>query len=273
MELTYLGTNALLIKKSGSTIMIDPHFTRARLPGLLRKIRPDPRAITAGLAGSGVQRLDGILLTHTHYDHALDAAEVHRQVGGVLYGCESPINLVNPTGSENQRCVQITPGTAYQIGAFQVVFHPSRHLPFPALVKWLLPEGSHIARDFKSPAWFWDYRCGRVSAIQVDRTLIFGSAGYAPGAYQNLDIENVLLGIGGLDLQPRAYLEGFYREAVLHSGAKNVFLSHWDNFFKPASRDLRPHFLVRRAIPRIKALGTQHGQSVERLQYRNLYLF
>jgi len=268
MELTFLGTNSLLIRKSGSTIFVDPHFTRPGLRDLFSKISPNPQLIARELKRDGVDHLDGVLLTHTHYDHALDAAEVVRQVGGALYGCGSAMNLVNHPGFEYQPCVQVTPGTAYHVGAFNVVFHPACHLPFPAPMKWLMPMDGQIKQPLETPAWFWQYQSGKISAIQIERTLIFGSAGYQPGAYQNLNIENVVLGIGGLDLMPKSYLERFFREAVLLSGATNVYLSHWDNFFKPTTRGLSSHFLVNRAISHIKTLGTQHGQSVELLQYR-----
>ncbi len=263
MHLTYLGTNALLIRKAGTTVLVDPHFTRPRIWHLFGKISANPRAVAAGLEQNGVDRLDGVLLTHTHYDHALDAAEVLRQASGVLYGCGSAMNLVNHPGLDKQK---ITPGRRYQIGALTVVFHSSLHLPFPSLIDWLLPMDGQISRPLETPAWFWHYAVGRVWAIQVDQTLIFGSAGYLPNSYKNLDIETVVLGIGGLDSQPAAYLENFYREAVLNSGAGHVLLSHWDNFFKPAKQVDKPHFLVRRAITRIQAFGKKHGQKVDLLK-------
>jgi hypothetical protein len=267
MELTYLGTNTLLIKKPGSMIMVDPHFTRPGLPRLLAKISPDPHAIAAGLSQHGIDQLDGVLLTHTHYDHALDAVEVLRQAGGVLYGFKSAHNLVKSAGLEEPLCIQVAPGSVYPVGAFQVIFHPSQHLPFPAPFKWLLPQGAKIAHPLSPPTWFWRYQCGSVSALQVDRTLIFGSAGFLPGAFRNFEIEAVVLSVGGLDGKPISYLRQHYHETVVLPGAKHVYLSHWDNFFQPAGKRLNPHFLSRRSITRIRLLGKIHGQSVHLLNY------
>ncbi len=79
MEITILGANTLPLRKSSSALLVDPHFTRPNVLKLVAKIHPDRQIIAEGLARSGISRLDGVLLTHTHYDHALDAAEViHR---------------------------------------------------------------------------------------------------------------------------------------------------------------------------------------------------
>lgn len=267
MELTYLGTNSLVIKKGGSTLLVDPHFTRPGLLQLLGKIRPDANAVTAGLDRMGIQHFDGIILTHTHYDHALDTPEILHQAGGVQYGSKSALFLAQGACLRETTCVQVAPGEVYPIGAFDVSFHPSRHIAFPAPFGWLIPQTGEIHKPLHLPAWFWEFQCGDVYAIQVDQTLIFGSAGFESGTYQNLVIETVVLGIGGLDMMPEAYVNQLYTEAVLLPGAKQVFLSHWDNFFRPAEQNLKTHNLARRSIEQIRSLGVRYGQSVHLLDY------
>ena len=101
----------------------------------------------------------------------------------------------------------------------------------------------------------------------MDRTLVFGSAGYEPGAYVGLDLETVILGIGGLETKQDAYLKQFYRETVLSTGARKVWLSHWDNFFRPMKRGLKGLAFSSRTVKRFKVLGETHGQAVERLPF------
>ena len=266
MELTYLGANTLLLTKPGSSLLIDPHFTRPSLLSLLGKIRPEPHAVEAGLGS--IEHLDGVLLTHAHYDHALDAAEVLHQTGGRCFGSESAFNLIRGYPLAATACIPVSSKTVYSIGAFQVCFHPSQHITFPPPFGWMLPKKGQIPQPMRPPAWFWDYQCGSVYAIQVDRMLIFGSAGFEPGAYQDLEVKTVVMGIGGLDLMPMAYLNHLYQETVLSTGAKQVYLSHWDNFFRPLRQDAHPHVLARRSISRLKRLGACYGHTVSLLQIR-----
>lgn len=265
--MTYLGTNTLLFRKGSSSLLVDPHFTRPGVLRLLGRIRPDPETIAEGLLKVGINRLDGVLLTHTHYDHALDAAEVTRQTGGRVYGSASALNLVRGAALDETYGVRVIPGHVYKIGEFRVSFHPSRHMTFPAPLDWLMRPKGKITHPIRPPTWFWNYQCGAVYAIQVDHTLIFGSAGFETGAYWGFEIDTVILGIGGLDMKPQSYLQQFYQEAVLLPGAKQVFLSHWDNFFGPIVGDAHPHILARRSWDRVTALGAQHGHIIRQLEY------
>lgn len=267
MELTYLGTNALFFNKADTHILVDPHFTRPGLPRLLGKIDPDTKIITAGLTELAIKHLDGVLLTHTHYDHALDAVQVLSLTGGKLYGSKSAVNLGIGGGLGQAQCEQVTPNQVNTIGAFQVIFHPAQHISFTAPLGWLMPKKRQINQPLKTPTWFWNYPSGAVHAIQIDRILIFGSAGFNPGAYRDLGIDAVVLGVGGLDFKPDSYLQQLYQEAVLLSGAKVVYISHWDNFFKPVERGLHPLFFSRRSIKRVTELGKHHGQHVKLLEY------
>ena len=267
MELTYLGTNTLLFRKASRAILLDPHFTRPNLLKLMTPIRSNQLSVNSGLARAGIVHLDGVLLTHTHYDHALDAVEVLCQAGGMMFGSRSGANLAQAGGLDEGRCVTVNHRKKYSVGPFQVRFHPSQHIPFPALFGWLMPKAGEIAKPLRSPAWFWENQCGSVYAIQVDHTLIFGSAASEPDAYRDLDIHAVVLSIGGLELQPQSFLEQLYRETVVLSGAMQVYLSHWDFFFRPVNENLRPLGLARRTIKRIRALGARFGQSVTTLQF------
>ncbi len=264
--LTFFGTNTLLIRRGSSALLIDPHFTRPSLWQLTRKIEPDPRLIQDALSNMQITHLDGVLLTHTHYDHALDAVEVINQTGSVLYGSESACNLAYSAGLGVQQVEKVLIGQHLRIGEFEIKIHTSRHLPFPPPLRWLSADGQKINYPQKLPAYFWQYASGQVLAIQVDNILILGSAGFEPGACCGLEVDHVVLAVGGLGLRSIAYLETMYQEVVVVPGARQVVLSHWDDFFRPLERPLRMLGRSAKSIRRIQSLGNCYGQAVKPLK-------
>jgi L-ascorbate metabolism protein UlaG (beta-lactamase superfamily) len=263
--LTYLGTNTLLFRKGDAALLIDPHFTRPGLLALFGKLSPKPRIIREALHAIALDNCLGIALTHTHYDHALDAPETARQTGGLLIGSDSAINLARGADLEPSHIRAVAAGDSLSLGPFLLQFHPARHLPFPLPLQRLLPPQGKIAKPLRPPARMTAYQAGATFALQVNSILIFGSAGFEPGACDGLSINTVTLSVGGLELRPQTYLDRLYKETVLASCARQVFLSHWDNFLRPFSAEPRPLLSVGQSIHRLKALGEKHGQRIRTL--------
>ncbi len=266
MTLRYLGTNTLLLRKGDSCLLIDPHFTRPNLVRCLGLLVPDQEKIRSGLKMAGVEHLVGVVLTHTHYDHALDAAEVIRQSGGVLVGSESAAHLAEGEGLGKNQVITVDEGDDISLAGFRLKFFPARHLPFPPPVSWIF-NGDAMDDDFSPPAGVLSYRSGNVFAVRVDRVLIFGSAGFIPGAYEDVGVDVVVLSVGGLELTSSTYLRHLFEEVAVKSGAQKLWLSHWDQFTRPLAASLRPIGLAPRTVEKIKQLGDASGLSVRVLPF------
>ena len=243
--------------------MIDPHFSRPGLMKLLHKIEPDKAKVRSGLRKLDATVLNGVLLTHTHYDHAMDAAEVVHQSGGALYGSESAANLAIGAGLSKRQYRVVMPQEQVTIGTLKVTWLNSRHISFPPPFSWFMPENGRINHPVSPPLYFWKYQSGSVYAILIEHLLVFGSAGFILNACQGYDAKAVVLSIGGLETRSFHYLEKLYQHTVIQTGAQKVLISHWDNFFLPISP--KPHTLglAKLTIQRLKRLGTQYGQTVE----------
>ena len=267
LQLTYYGTNCLLFRKEETGLLLDPHFSRPALLRLLAPIRPQLKKIMAGLDALGARQLDCVLLTHTHYDHALDAVETARHTGATLYGSPSAALLAKGGGLDTNCFRVLQPGEMVQIGAFTVTAHPSQHIRFPEPLGWLMSGSDPITAPLQPPLWFWQFRAGAVYALQVGRALVFGSAGFVPGSYQGLNVDTVILSIGGLGLRPASYLERLYQEVVIASGARQVWISHWDNFFRPILPGLRPLGRAGRTVVQLEDLAGRYGQTLDWLPF------
>lgn len=254
---TWLGTTALLIRDGERAILIDPFFTRP--PGLLnlvlnREIAPDPLQIRRWLDRLGVQRLDAVLVSHSHYDHAMDAGEVARMTGAVLMGSQSTAQIGRGAGLPETQIRVVTPGVPLTAGPFTVRFVESVH----AGATGGAPVGD-ITAPLVPPARYLDYRLGGTYSLHVAHPrgslLHHGSAGYRAGALQGLEAGVVFLGIA---LRPEL---GPYLDAVVHAvGAQRVIPTHWDDFTRSLDVPLRPFPLGLRMDDFFAEMATRHAR-------------
>ncbi len=78
VRMKYLGTNSLFITDGETNLLVDPYFSRpnAKPNDLDAEIEPDAETIENALKTAGIDRVDAILVTHSHWDHSLDIAEI-----------------------------------------------------------------------------------------------------------------------------------------------------------------------------------------------------
>lgn len=276
LRATWLGVTALLLTDGRHAVMIDPFFTRP--PGILsmafnRQISPDETKIKAWLDRLAVTKLDAVLISHSHFDHAMDAGVVARMTGAQLVGSESTLNIGRGAGLDESRLVKVDPATPMKFGDFEVSFIESAH----AGKTGGKPTGD-ITKPLRPPAHYLDYKLGGTYSILITHPqgsiLHHGSAGFIPGALDGRHADIAFLGVALID-----ELEPYLRETVDAVGATRVIPMHWDDFTKPLDGDLVPiPFLVhldeffagmRRLRPSLKVQTMLPDRTVTLFEARN----
>lgn len=234
----FLGVSTILLDDGESAILTDGFFSR---PGLLRmrfgRLRPDRARIDAGLHRAGIDRLDAVFVVHSHYDHALDSPEVAIATGARLIGSASTHNIARGQGFPESRFQPAVTGEPFTIGRFTLTALPARHSPGD-----IAP--GRIDRPLRPPVRATDYRTGDCYTLHVrhgaHRLLVHASAHSLPGALDGHVADTVYLGIGTLGKQDEAFREEYWHRLVTATGARRVVPIHWDDFFRPLDRPLRP---------------------------------
>lgn len=245
----FSGTTTLLFSDGETTWMTDGWFSR---PGLLKvlfgEIEPDRDAIEHGLRANRVGQLAAVFPLHSHYDHAMDAAEVARLTGAMLIGSEATANIGRGGGLGESRIRVVNDGERVQLGQFLLTVYQSRHMPYPS--DWLtrrLIDDSEIAQPLVPPASAFDYKLGKAWVLLVEHPagsfLISGSAGFIPGQLSGIDVDAVFVGVGGLGSQSEDYREAYWRETVTGVQPEQIIPVHWDSLLRstdlPMSGELR----------------------------------
>jgi L-ascorbate metabolism protein UlaG (beta-lactamase superfamily) len=238
VRVTHAGVSTLVITDGETTLLTDGFFTR---PGLVRTtlglIAPDEDAIARGLARLGVDRAAAVIVTHSHYDHAMDAPLVAARTGAMLVGSESTANVARGLALPEEQIRVVQPGEVLHFGAFGVQLIASRHYPHG------MATGT-IDAPLYPPARALDYRQGEVYSVLVTHPagslLVQASAGFEPGALAAVRADVVLLGVAGLGRMPGSYHRDYWREVVGVTRPALVIPIHWDDFTRPGSEPLVP---------------------------------
>lgn len=229
LELEWLGVAGYRLSYEGQTIYIDPYLSRVPLSSVIHRTPAlaNPALHERYLRPAG--RLAGVLVGHTHFDHAIDVPEIARRHGCSAYGSSSLVNLMRLHGL-GERAVEVEPGHRYELGPFTVTFVPSLHSKL--LLGFAVPFDGELTcehLDALSPA---AYKCGQVWGIHVE---VAGMSFYHQGSANLIDdaiphggVDVFLAGIAG-----RSFTRDYWERILPRLQPQTIVASHFDDFFLP----------------------------------------
>jgi len=233
----FFGATTIEIDDGKTAILIDGFFSRPGLPQLLfTNIEPNEVRISAAL--EKMPKPAAVLVAHSHYDHAMDAAVVAQKTESLLLGTNSTANIGHGYTKLPSGQIKIPKhGEVRSFGRFSVQFLESPHSPdfwFPG----------EITYPLKSPVPFTEYREGRNFSFllrhQLGTILIHPSANYSPCLYKDVQADVVFLSIGLLGKQSEVFAREYWQHVVRATGAKLVVPIHWDDLTRPLDKPLLP---------------------------------
>jgi L-ascorbate metabolism protein UlaG (beta-lactamase superfamily) len=178
LTVTWFGVTTLLIDDGVTQILIDGYFSRPSLLdiALERTIEPDLAAIEGMLDRFEINRLKAVIPVHSHFDHALDSAEIAKQTGAQLMGSTTTAQIAAGSNLATNQIRVIETATVYSVGAFDVTFYPSQHAP---LASNSAISGT-VAAPLTLPAPYTAWKLGQAYTLIIThpkgRMLIQGSA-------------------------------------------------------------------------------------------------
>jgi L-ascorbate metabolism protein UlaG (beta-lactamase superfamily) len=195
ITLTYLGVAGWQISDGTHVILVDPYFTRpaADLPDGAPLV-PDAAAIAAHAPA----RADLILVGHSHFDHALDVAEVAKRSGAQVLGTVSTARLARAGGVPDDRIIPVKGGEDFQFDGFSVRVIPSLHSALGD--KHVFGGTTEIPADVKLPMPLAGYAEGGTLAYLVrlggHEILVVGTANYIERELDGLRPDVAIVAIG-----------------------------------------------------------------------------
>jgi L-ascorbate metabolism protein UlaG (beta-lactamase superfamily) len=234
LELEWLGTAGYRLTFDDQTLLIDPYLTRVPLSAVFRRtaVHADRSLHDRFLPAEG--NVVGILVGHTHFDHAIDVPLLARSFDTKAFGSRSLVQLMAVHGLR-ERAVEVQPRRAYELGPFTVRFVPSLHSKL--LLGYKVPFDGALTCDHLDKLSPSAYRCGAVYGIQIE---VAGTSLYHQGSANLIDDE---VPTGGVDIflagiAGRSFTENYWRRILPRLDPAVVVANHYDDFFRPLAAPL-----------------------------------
>jgi L-ascorbate metabolism protein UlaG (beta-lactamase superfamily) len=234
LEVEWLGVSGYRFTYEGRTLFVDPYLSRVPFRDLLlrRPTTPDPAALDRFARAPG--ETVGVLVGHTHFDHAVDAPAIAKRFDCKAYGSRSLLNLMTLHGLA-ERAVEVEPYRTYELGPFEVSFTPSVHSKL--LLGLAVPYDGELTCEHLDSLSPGAYRCGQVWGISISvaglRFYHQGSANLLDDALRERDVDVFLAGVAG-----RAFTDDYWQRILPKLNPRAVVPTHYDNFFRPLGQRL-----------------------------------
>ncbi len=234
LSVSWLGVSGYRFDYEGHTLLVDPYVSRVPLSAVLarRPALPDPDRVTRHI-GSPANCV-GILVGHTHFDHAVDAPIIARRLGCKAYGSASLVRLMALHGAP-QLGVHVTPYERYELGPFTVSFTPSAHSKL--VLGLAVPFDGELTCDHLDALSPGAYRCGEIYGIEITVAgMSFyhqGSANLIDDAVRSTDVDVFLAGVAG-----RGFTRAYWRRILTRLQPKTIVPTHYDDFFRPLDAEM-----------------------------------
>ncbi|MCC5848663.1 MAG: hypothetical protein JJU29_11255 [Verrucomicrobia bacterium] len=271
LSIIWFGNVNLWITDGEDSLLNEGWVSRFSVWNLLRGIHPKEDSLTNAISRlpQPLETLRAVLVSHTHYDHVLDAPNwaTHE----AITNDPKKIPLLGPPNLERvvkaytpQPKVILTdpatdhttfhgePATGYSFGKFSVRPIPIHHSEGQSRIKRMVKKLStgEVPEDFKLPTPGSRLKMDHTLAYHVThagtgkRILIYGSAGLPIQSLTEDDHADVLyLSLANFADAGEGHMWNMLSKVILASGATTLVPVHWDDLFQEPGDD--PQFMGR----------------------------
>jgi L-ascorbate metabolism protein UlaG (beta-lactamase superfamily) len=235
LDVRWLGVAGYRLSYQGHALYIDPYISRVPIQAVLSKepALADP-SIHDRLLGDESDQVAGILIGHTHFDHAIDVPLLAQRFGTRAYGSPSLQNLMALHGLAD-RAVTVQPKRVYELGPFEVTFHPSLHSKL--VLGFKVPSDGELSCEHLEALTPRAYKCGEIYGIRIT---VGGVTFYHQGSANLIEdevprggVDVFLAGIAG-----RSFTPNYWSRILPRLEPATIVASHFDDFFRPAEGPL-----------------------------------
>jgi L-ascorbate metabolism protein UlaG (beta-lactamase superfamily) len=158
VDMRWFTVAAVVIEDEKTQIMFDPMFTRANLWHWLNfsKLKSDQALVSSVLKEHELNKLNAIFVSHSHFDHSIDAPMVAQLTGATFYVDPSTKIIAEAYKNPGIKTQEVENLKSIQVGNFKITVMKRTHAHIRTLgINFL--KGP-VSKDFDFD--FYDYQMG-----------------------------------------------------------------------------------------------------------------
>ncbi len=225
-------TVACIVLDDGETqLMFDPMFTRAGLKHWLNlsELRSDEALVSSVIKDHQLNKVKGIFVSHSHFDHSIDAPIVSKLTGGIFYSDSNSDKIAQAYKDPHIKGQLIENLKPIQVGKFTVTPIKRVHAHIRTLgvdfLRGPVPDNFNFG--------FYDYMMGETWLYYVDhpdaKIIVDQGADSFINSVSNFTskVDAVIQGVANRADDETIIDRGY----VTHLKPKVFIPTHFDNFF------------------------------------------
>lgn len=222
MRFRWLGTAGIELKVRDHILVIDPYLTRFALRRVwFGRVHPAKELIRAQ-----IQECDHVLVTHAHFDHIMDVPDVVRCTNATALGSANSCRLLEACGVLHDQIQELGAGDKLVLADLTIEARQALHLRTPGFAP------GPLAPDLEPPLRARDYRMDKCFSflISANGCRVLTDPGMRPEDAVAADLLFV----------HTTRKPAYYRSLLEIVRPRVVIPLHWDDFFHPLSKPMRP---------------------------------
>jgi L-ascorbate metabolism protein UlaG (beta-lactamase superfamily) len=224
MRFRWLGAAGVELESGGERLLIDPYFSRVPFRYLFFG-RPVP---SKELILRPLSSARAIMVTHPHFDHLMDVPVVCREFHAAAYGSANTAALLLAHNVPSEKIHIVHPGDRFQDGPFSVEVFSGEH----GRIVGMIPYTGPLPGGLKPPLKLRDYRMDCMLSFRVSAGGISVLMWNTPSTAHAPAADALVITITRNPLK--------WKHVIEKVTPSVVFPIHWDDFFSPVDRPLRP---------------------------------
>lgn len=273
VEMRWLTVASLSLSDGKTSILFDAAWTRPSLKHWLNlaPFRSNEQLVEKVLIENQLEDLQAVFVSHSHFDHLVDAPMVAKKTGAIFYADESNERVARAYKDESIKTVLIQDQVPVQVGDFTITPLKRSHAKIMHLF-YFLP--GPVPEDFNFG--FYDYHVGDTwfYLIQHPEGVILIDQSADPyldlTAKHTAKVDVLIQGVAN-----RRSDDQLFKGYLTRFQPKVYVPNHFDNFFfdvalkeegllpgiglDPLLEGLRQHF------PKVKTIVPKYGEKIELL--------